>query len=108
MAINWISDRLPTIEDADEDGDVLAHSSHVELGFRITRWDRVVRNQPWAHLRKAKKQSSRKIVQLLVADGVVLAVSDDGLAFSLTEKKTDKAERGIEYSWWQLPPLPQP
>lgn len=107
MAINWISDRLPTIEDADEDGNVL-WLFNVSLGdIAIRSWSNFQFGESWVHT-PAWRNQARKIVQLLVADGVVFAVSDDGLAFSLAEEKAHKTESGSKYSWWQLPPLPQP
>jgi hypothetical protein len=48
------------------------------------------------------RKPARKIAQLAVANGLILAVSDDGSAFSL------KLERNHELSWQPLPPLPQP
>lgn len=88
MKNQWISDRLPTAEDGDDDGDVLAHTSSNDVGFCVTRWDRVVRNQPWTRIHEA--------------DGYLIALSDDGAAFHLYF-----AGPGL-YEWRPLPPLPQP
>ena len=109
MAGPWITYPPPTAEDGDDDGDVLVQIDGEDPGFRVVKWDRVLPYQLWMRIHEgmrieeAKKQPTRKIVQLLAVKGYGLtALSDDGAAFYL-----DFASRS-GFKWKPLPPLPQP
>ena len=44
---HWITDRLPTIDDGDDDGDVIVASmSDAELWYQVD-YEEVLPNQPW-------------------------------------------------------------
>jgi hypothetical protein len=108
MAGPWITYPPPTVEDGDDDGDVLVQADGEDPGFRVVKWDCVLPYQPWIRIheampiKEAKKRPTRKIAQLITANGLVLAVSDDGAAFSL------KVKSDLQFLWEPLPPLPQP
>lgn len=101
MARNWISDRLPTIYDADEDGDVLVRTVDDGIGFRVVCWNRVTSYQAWAPLEKPDSNPARKVAQLFPVDGQLIALSDDGAIFRLC------IVDGNRYKWMPLPLLPQ-
>lgn len=101
MVISWISDRLPTIEDADEDGNVLWLLNVSLNDMTIRSWNSFRLGESWIHT-PAWRNKARKIAQLIEAHGYLIALSDDGAAFHLYFGGPDR------YEWRPLPPLPQP
>jgi photosystem II stability/assembly factor-like uncharacterized protein len=98
MEQEWITDRLPTATDADEDGDVLAPLSQIG-GETHVLWNRVREGEPWKHSPFLQPPVVRKPVQIAVSDDTVYALCDDGTVFRYTGGFT---------GWTQLPLVPQP
>ena len=44
---HWITDRLPTIDDSDDDGDVIVASMSDRSTWYLADYDDVLPNQPW-------------------------------------------------------------
>ena len=106
----WITDRLPTLADADEDGDVQLMSypdcPPDQGGFAPYRC--VLPGQPWwSPKAAAAAQPTRqtlldraRVVTALAVDGlgVIVAACNDGTIWNI----------GSDPEWTQLPSIPQP
>ena len=107
---DWITGRLPTAADADEDGDVrvcLEPSGRSEDGIYV-HYSKVVPGQPWWSPKAvaqptpppAPAPAPTRVVTALAANDIHLyAVCNDGTIW-------DKGSLAGE--WHQLPSIPQP
>ena len=106
-AMNWITDRVPTREEADDEEQVILPCGARSVTFE--HYETVTLGQPWCspyakELPAASPEPGpRKIDQIAVSnrsDGDTLyAVCNDGTVLILDNKLL---------RWHQLPPIPQP
>jgi hypothetical protein len=104
----WITDRLPTEADGDNDGDVIGLLP-CGLTWYVIHWGEIVPDQPWlpftppgATPEPTAPTSQRRIVSLTRtvygAVHTIDAVADDGTAWWMVPG---------EVEWTQLPALPK-
>jgi len=110
MSETWITDRLPTAHDADEDGDVrvISRPNCLPSDGDFVHYSVVVPGQPWwsryAEAQPAQPSSSlmpaptRVVTAMVVAYDSLYAACNDGTVWV----------RGLMYDWEQLPSIPQP
>ena len=101
--LTWITDRLPTEADADDDGDVLVLSNSGKTWY-ATDWEVVRPGQSWLPFipptgsrPSVPTSQPRRIVSITESEGTVMAVADDGSAWRLSATWSQ---------WIQLPALP--
>jgi len=94
---DWIRDRLPTVADADEKGEVLTpHKTTGQTFFQ--RWQEVRPNQQWRHTsrwRSIPTTTPRLFASITRTKDRYLALADDGTAWE-----------NWGQGWVQLDPLP--
>jgi len=101
----WITDRLPTWQDADKDCEVLApYEDGVYIHYTV-----IVPGQPWwspnAAARAAQSTppaapAPTRVVTALTfdPDNVIIAACNDGTLWA----------KGLNGEWYQIPSIPQP
>jgi len=109
MTHEWITDRLPTEADADEDGDVRVPRRHAlgpEEGWWYQHHTLIVPGQPWwservpepVEVEPAPVPAPTRNVDWITSGGSELyALCDDGTIWILGHP-----------GWTQLPAIPQP
>ena len=110
MSETWITDRLPTAHDADEDGDVhvISRPNCLPSDGDFVHYSVVVPGQPWwsryAEAQPAQPSSplmpapTRVATAMVVAYDNLYAACNDGTVWV----------RGLMCDWEQLPSIPQP
>jgi hypothetical protein len=115
---DWITHRLPTAADADDDGDVRLPEVPKALPGDYSEniwqhWSLVVPGQPWWSEKAATNPTpasapARKVVQIEAAPeskncySCLYALYDDNSIYEIAFRP------GMPDQWRQLPPIPQP
>jgi hypothetical protein len=92
----WISDRLPTKDDADEDGDVIICSEDGTY-WMLAVWDVVKYGKLWIPFVKPGSSATiepptptpRRFVSLISHSTALIAVADDGTAWFQLDSASD-------------------
>jgi hypothetical protein len=98
----WINDRLPCLEDADIDGDVLVPIGDFE-GEQWTSWENIQQGETWRHniggivIGHTKPRTFVSVTPRPGGEDCLIAVASDGTAWKLNIYTS---------VWEQLPALP--
>lgn len=92
----WISDRLPTKDDADKDGDVIICSED-RTYWMLAQWDVAKDGTPWIPFVKPGYSATvepptptrRRFVSLISHNSALIAVADDGTAWFQLDSASD-------------------
>ena len=100
--MNWITDRVPTREDADDDGSVIALSFSGRKWYTV-HWADIPFGKAWIPFRaleQSPRSEQRSFAQIAIGhgNGYAVALADDGTAWMYIPSDS---------TWRQLPSLPK-
>jgi hypothetical protein len=105
MEQEWITDRLPTEADGDENGDVRLRRWPGSSEYNYAHWSHIGPGAPWLHTSywrptaEPTPTASRRVVQIAASTSLDLfALCDDGTIW-INVSRSD---------WAELPAIPQP
>ena len=106
----WITDRLPTAADADEDGDVrvcFEQSGRSEDGIYV-HYSEVVPGQPWWSPKAAAQPTPPPAPAPAPTRVVTAMTANDLRLYAACNDGTMWAVGAVSGEWHQIPSIPQP